>query len=141
MIRILLFFTLIVSMEANALACSCIPPPTDPAQRRLLARESARGAVALVEVELVTPYSEQARGERLRVRRTLAGRAPASFWVPNTYRPSSAGCGMEFSAGSSGLVLLYPEKNGYRLSNLCTNSMLADAPFREAVIAQMRRRR
>ena len=53
-------------------------PSTDPVERRSHAREVARGALALVEAELVTPYDGRpGRGERLRVRRTLAGRAPA----------------------------------------------------------------
>jgi hypothetical protein len=145
--RFLLPLLLLVAAETSALACSCMMPPTDPAQRRSFAREAARGALALVEVELAAPYGERlGQGERLWVRRTLAGRAPAAFEVERHHPPSSASCDVEFRRGARTLVLLYaPRMRGrairYRVSASCTGHMLADAAFRAELVAQMRRRR
>src|SRR5688572_5715440 len=145
--RLLLPLLLLVAAETSALACSCIRPPTDPAQRRAHAREVSRGALALVEVELVTPYDGRlGRGERLRVRRTLAGRAPALFEVERTHAPSSASCDVEFQRGARTWLVLYaPQIRGrvvrYRVSASCTGYMLAGAAFRAELAAQMRRRR
>ena len=147
MSRLLLLLFLFLAAESAALACSCIRPPTDPAQQRVHAREVARGALALVEVELVSPYDERTgRGERLRVRRTLAGRAPAAFEVERNHAPSSASCDVEFQRGVRTWVVLYaPQMRGravrYRVSASCTGYMLANAAFRSELAAQMRRRR
>ena len=145
--RLLLLLLLFLAGEGAALACSCIRPPTDPAQQRVHAREVARGALALVEVELVAPYDERmGRGERLRVRRTLAGRAPAVFQVERNHAPSSASCDVEFQRGARTWVVLYaPQMRGrtirYRVSASCTGYMLANPAFRAELAAQMRRRR
>jgi hypothetical protein len=145
--RLLLPLLVLIAGESAALACSCIRPPTDPAQQRTHARQVARGALALVEVELVTPYDQRlGRGERLRVRRTLAGRAPAVFEVERRHAPSSASCDVEFQRGARTWVVLYaPQMRGgsvrYRVSASCTGYMLADAAFRAQLAAQMRRRR
>lgn len=145
--RLLLLLLLFLAGEGAALACSCIRPPTDPAQQRSHAREVARGALALVEVELVAPYDQRlGRGERLRVRRTLAGRAPAAFEVERHHPPSSASCDVEFQPGVRTWVVLYsPQMRGrairYRVSASCTGYMLANAAFRAELAAQMRRRR
>lgn len=144
--RLLLLLLLFLAGEGAALACSCIRPPTDPAQQRIHAREVARGALALVEVELVAPYDERTgRGERLRVRRTLAGRAPAVFEVERVLVPSSASCDVEFQRGARTWVVLYaPRMRGravrYRVSASCTGYMLAGPAFRAELAAQMRRR-
>lgn len=145
--RLLIPLLLLLAGEGAALACSCIRPPTDPAQQRVHAREAARGALALVEVELAAPYDARSnRGERLRVRRTLAGRAPALFEVERTHPPSSASCDVEFQRGARTWVVLYaPQMRGrairYRISATCTGYMLASAAFRAELAAQMRRRR
>lgn len=145
--RLLLVLLLFLAGEGAALACSCIRPPTDPAQQRTHARQAAKGALALVEVELISPYDQRlGRGERLRVRRTLAGRAPAVFEVERHHAPSSASCDVEFQPRARTWVLLYaPEMRGrtvrYRISASCTGYMLADARFRSELAAQMRRRR
>ena len=145
--RFLLPLLLLVTAETSAFACSCIRPPTDPAQQRIHAREVARGALALVEVELVSPYDERlGRGERLRVRRTLAGRAPAVFEVERARAPSSASCDVEFQRRARTWVVLYaPQMRDrtirYRISASCTGYMLAAPGFRAELAAQMRRRR
>ena len=146
MVRLFLLPFLFLAAESAALACSCIVPPTDPAEIRGHARETARGALALVEVELVSPYDERlGRGERLRVRRTLAGRAPAVFEVERHHPPSSASCDVEFQPGGRTWLVLYaPQMRGrttrYRVSASCTGYMLAGARFRAELAAQMRRR-
>lgn len=146
--RFLAALLTIVAAESAALACSCMRTPNDPAQRRAMAREIATGAVALVEVELAAPYERPGRGERLRVRRTLAGRAPATFAVERNRAPSSASCDVEFSGGGRTLILLYPptlpvnsRAPVYRVSASCTTYMLADAAFRAELLRQWGRRR
>ncbi|HYI41195.1 MAG TPA: hypothetical protein VE053_12845 [Allosphingosinicella sp.] len=145
--RFFFLLLLLVAAESPALACSCIRPPTDPGQQRVHAREVARGALALVEVDLVAPYDARSgRGERLRVRRTLAGRAPAVFEVERTHAPSGASCDVGFERGTRTWVVLYaPRMRGrtirYRISASCTGYMLAGAAFRAELAAQMRRRR
>lgn len=147
MSRLLLLPFLFLAGEGAALACSCIRPPADPAQQRVHARETARGALALVEVELVAPYdARRGRGERLRVRRVLAGRAPATFEVERTNAPSSAACDVEFQPATRTLVVLYaPRMRGgavrYRINPTCTGYMLSGAAFRAELAAQIRRAR
>lgn len=147
MYRILLPLLIFFAAEGAALACSCIRPPADPAQQRVHARDAARGALALVEVELVAPFDERlGRGERLRVRRTLAGRAPPVFEVERQNRPSSAACDVEFQRGNRTWLILYaPRMRGrivrYRISSTCTGYMLAGAAFRAELAARIRRRR
>ena len=75
------------------------------------------------------------RGERLRVRRTLAGRAPAVFEVERHHPPSSASCDVEFQRGARTWVVLYAPQMRGRSDPLpglrsCTGYMLADAAFR-----------
>jgi hypothetical protein len=148
MLRLLLPSLLLLGAEASALACSCRAPPRDPAARRALARDMARDAVALVEVRLIAPLNERRRrGERLRVLRTLAGSAPATFEVEWRGIPSSAACQEEFG-GYRRLVVLYRSARGggtsppqFRVSNTCTNYLLGDAAMRAATVEAMRRRR
>ncbi len=147
MSRLLLLPLLFLAGEGAALACSCVRPPADPAQQRIHARDAARGALALVEVELVSPYdARRGRGERLRVRRILAGRAPAAFEVERTNAPSSAACDVEFRPAVRTPVVLYaPRMRGgtvrYRISSTCTGYMLGGAAFRAELAAQIRRGR
>lgn len=146
--RLLAFLLILVAAESAALACSCIMAPRDPALRQALARDARAGALALVEVELVSPYAGPGRGERLRVRRTLAGRAPAVFSVERPREPSSAACDLEFQPGQRTLILLYPTRQPvnargpvFRISASCTSYLLNDAAFRAALIREWRRRR
>jgi hypothetical protein len=139
---------ILVAAESAALACSCVPPPRDAESRRTLARQVATGALALVEVELVASYERPGRGERLRVRRTLAGRAPAIFQVERDGPPSSASCDVEFQSGGRTLILLYPPRGPvnsrapvYRIAASCTTYLLSDAAFRAALIREWSRRR
>lgn len=147
MARLLTVLLLFLAGETAALACSCIRPSTDPEQVRVHARQTALGALALVEVELVEPYDTRlGRGERLRVRRVLAGRAPAVFEVERRHAPNSASCDVEFRSGARTWLVLYPPQmrgraGRYRVSVSCTGYMLANAAFRSELAAQIRRRR
>lgn len=146
--RLLAALLLLVAAESAALACSCVMAPRDAAQRQSMARDTRAGAVALVEVELVSPYAGPGRGERLRVRRTLAGRAPAVFQVERDRAPSSASCDLEFQRGQRTLILLYPARQPvnararvYRISASCTSYLLNDAAFRATLLREWSRRR
>ncbi|HEX8572784.1 MAG TPA: hypothetical protein VF759_08535 [Allosphingosinicella sp.] len=141
----LLALLLAAAAETAALACSCRQPPDSDSGRRRLAAELAEGAAALVEVELARPYDDRTgRGERLRVRRTLAGRAPPVVDLERHGRPQSAACEQEFAPGRSRIVILYPPLRlggGHRVASSCTTFLLADPPMLEAVTEAMRRRR
>jgi hypothetical protein len=145
--RALIALALLAAAETAAIACSCVMAPRDPAERQQLARSVAERAVALVEVEVVSAYDPKRwRGERLRVRRTIAGRAPRLVSVERLSPPSGAACDLVLHAGQRTTVLLYPVGQGgaggsYTLSSSCTSSLLADAPFRAALIQEMRRPR
>jgi hypothetical protein len=136
MSRFFLALLLVLAGESAALACSCVITPTDPARRNALAREFARDAVALVEVELIAPHDRRrGRGEQLRVRRTLAGGGRPSFEVERHYAPSGAACDVTFQRGRRALVVLYPPRTQarapafrYRISSLCSALMLTDTP-------------
>ncbi len=140
---------LIFAAEGVALACSCVQAPTDPQEARTLGRRIARDAIALVEVELLVPYDGlRNRGEQMRVRRTLAGRAPARFQVERRGPPSSAACDLEFQPGRRALILLFPPQlrpaptmASYRVSTSCTAYLLADPTIRATVAAELDRRR
>ncbi|HEX8262519.1 MAG TPA: hypothetical protein VF547_06570 [Allosphingosinicella sp.] len=141
----LLALLLAAAAETAALACSCRQPPDTEAGRQRLAREIAQGASALVEVELVRPYDDRTgRGERLRVRRTLAGRAPPLVDLERHGRPESAACQQEFLPGRRRIVMLYPPQPRsalHRVGSSCTTFLLSDPPFLRAVTEAMRRRR
>lgn len=129
----------IFAVEAAALACSCLAPPDDPVLLRRFAAESAKGAVALVEVEVLTTY-RPGESERLRVTRTLAGSAPAQFRVQRGAFASGASCDVTYTAGDRDLVILYPASASATsglpvlpISGLCTQVMFAKPEFREEV--------
>ena len=146
--RVLIGLLLLLTAETAALACSCVLESRSPQEARALARSLAQNAVALVEVELVAPYDERRGvGERLRVRRILAGRAFASFFVERDGTPSSAACDVGFPPGQRTVILLYaprqrqtPAVRRYRISNSCTTYLLDDPTIRATIAAEIRRR-
>jgi len=148
MVRFLLALVLFFAAEGAALACSCMRAPDDPRGARTLGRSLVEGGIAIVEVELVAPYDERrGRGEQLRVRRTLAGRAPARFEVARQGRPSSASCDTEFQRGRRTMLLLYPAQGRgargvprHRISASCTSYLLADPNIRAAAVGALGRR-
>lgn len=147
--KLLIALGLLAGMESAAMACSCMPPPQDRAQMRDLANELAGGAVALVEVDVRSGFNARTRrGELLRVRQTLAGRAARDFRLARRGPPSGAMCDVEYQAGSRGLMLLYradrPIVRGqrqYRDGGLCASILLQNAELRQMVIEAMQNRR
>jgi hypothetical protein len=135
----------LLGVEAAALACSCVDTD-DPVELRRYAAETAERAVAFVEVEVVTPYNPATgEGEVMRVVRTIAGKAPATFRIPRGNFPSGASCDEDYRAGQRDEVILYPAPPGagasmpaYRTSGLCTNHLLDKAEFRNALIDRLR---
>jgi hypothetical protein len=143
---ILLALCLLIGLESAAYACSCRGSPRDEAARHALATRIASETTALVEVELVSPYDPRTgRGEKLRVRRVLAGRAGPIVEVERLRRPQSAACDIVFHVGSRRVIAiqppLHPEKGRplHRVGSSCTALLLADPETRKAVIAAMRR--
>ena len=153
--RLLLAPLLLLAMEADAIACSCVRLPQDPAERQAFAEDDARGALALVEVSLVTAHDwDSERPQRLRVTRTLAGQAPSTFDVEMPDRTDSSGpdfmrCGMDAHIGDEPrLTLLYEPRRGnggamprFRISDVCSSLWLEDGAYRASVIRAIRRRR
>jgi hypothetical protein len=146
--RILVVLALLAGGESAALACSCVPPPTSRAQAEQMAGAIARQAVAFVEVDVLSAYDPRTgAGERMRVRRTLGGRAPASFQLERRGPPSSASCHLEYQAGTRAFLVIYnpdPRAPGdgkrFRESGLCTSLVLRDAGFRRRLVEAFRRR-
>ena len=106
--RLLLALLLLLAPEGAALACSCIATK-DPQELRRLGGDSARDAIALIEVDVLSAYDPVwKRGEKLRVRRTLAGRAPAAIRVERPHPPDEASCDLQLRPGQRTLLILYP---------------------------------
>lgn len=130
----------LLALESAALACSCISTD-DPAELKRFAAEASEGAVALVEVEVLSPYDRATgRGEVLRVVQTLAGRAPLTFQVPRAGPPFGASCDLELRAAQREVLILYPsaaspnDAPAFRISGLCTDHLLEKPVFRNALI-------
>ena len=134
----------VIAAEGAAYACSCMVTD-DPAQLREFAGDAANGAIALVEAEALTTFQHGERGERMAVRRMLAGSAPSEFQVERGPMPSSASCDDLYQVGQRKIVILYPSRTAagaipvYRTSGLCTNLLLDKPTFRDAVAGQIDR--
>ena len=133
----------LIALEGTALACSCLATE-DPAELQRMGVESAREAVAVVEVEALTAYQDTGAGEQMQVVRTLAGTAPARFVIERgPHVPSSASCDILYTPGQRDVVILYPaESSGtalpvYRTSGLCMQHLLDKPVFLEALTGAM----
>ena len=132
-------FAALLMAPTAALACSCIATG-DPAELKRLAAESAPNALAVVEAEALTAFQPATgSGERMRVVRTLAGQAPATFTIERGPTPSSASCDILYSVGQRTLLILYPARGSagavtYAVSGLCTEHLLEKPEFRDALI-------
>ena len=128
----------VLAADGVAYACSCMTTD-DPAQLREFAGEAANRAIALVDAEALTAFQHGGSGERMAVRRTLAGSAPSEFQVERGPMPSSASCDDLYQVGQRKIVILYPARTAagaipvYRTSGLCTNLLLDKPTFRDAV--------
>lgn len=140
---LLLAALVIATADGVAYACSCLSTD-DPAELREYAAEAAKGAVAIVEADVVTGF-RSGHGERMVVRRTLAGRAPSRFQVLRGRSPSGAACDDLYRVGERRTVILYPAKTAkgrlptYRTPSICTAALLAKPVFRNAVAARIGR--
>lgn len=113
-------------LESAALACSCVPPPP-AAEARTAAREAVEGAVAIVEVETLSEYRPGGRGERVRVLRTLFGKAPATFAIERGPFASSASCDLLLSKGAGAVLIVRAGEGGaYRIQSLCSNFLTSE---------------
>ena len=127
----------IAAAEGVAYACSCLATD-DPAQLQAFAADAANGAIAIVDAEALTAFQAGA-GERMAVRKTLAGSAPSEFQVERGPMPSGASCDDLYQVGQRKVVILYPARGAagatavFRTSGLCTNLLLEKQVFRDAV--------
>jgi hypothetical protein len=143
--RLLLAALLLIAAETAAFACSCMRP-SSPEEVQRLARDVAQGAIALVEVDVLSAYDRRrSRGEQVRVRRVLAGRAPRSFEVERLNFPSSASCDLAFTRGHRTTLILYPAQQRsrtgtprYRISGLCTSHLMEEPRFQATVRSSIR---
>ena len=136
-----------VAAETVAIACSCMAPGS-PEQSRPAAREAVRNASAIVEVDVLSGYDQQyRRGERVTVRRTLFGRAPARFEVYRLNSPSSASCDIELTRGERRILILYPAprrmwgQTRYRIQSLCSDYLTERSRYLPVTLQEARRRR
>jgi hypothetical protein len=141
---VLIALCLLAGAETAASACSCRGRARDEASRQRIAADIAREASALVEVELASGYDPRTRrGERLRVRRVLAGRAGPTVEVERLRPPQSAACDMVFPSGNRQVIALYKPLHAakgrplHRVGSSCTALLLQELALRDAVIAAM----
>ena len=130
----------LLAVPSAAIACSCIDSD-DPAELREFSGDAVRGAVALVELEALTSYEPmQDAGEKVRLVRTIAGKAPETFQLARRRFASGASCDDVLQAGQRKVVLLYPVEGSanFHISGLCTNLLLEKPAFRDAVAARIR---
>ena len=144
--RVLSALVGLLALPSAALACSCLKTE-DPAQLRELAKDAARGAVALVEVEAVRGYDASAgTGEDVQITRTLAGAAAKDFRVARRQFASSASCDDLLQTGQRKIMILYPatdassDRPTYRVSSSCTNLLMSQQVFRDALTSEIGRR-
>jgi len=79
--KLLLALALALAFEGTAQACSCVAAQSE-GQKRDWARDMLNRAIAVVEAEPVDDMDRKAtRGERYRVTRVYAGKAPSTFRV------------------------------------------------------------
>ena len=122
-----------LAFESAAIACSCMATD-DPVRLRELAANAAQGAVAIVEAETLSEFHPGGPGERLAVRRVLAGHAPQRIQIERGPMASGASCDDLFSLGQRKLVILYrTPASTYHVSNLCISLLLDKPVFRGAV--------
>jgi hypothetical protein len=142
----LIGFALAFAAETAALACSCGRPKT-PAETRPMAREVVKAAVAIVEVQALSGYQPGGVGERVRVRRTLWGKAPKEFQIERQEGADSASCDLLLGKGERKLLILYPARDPrqrgrqFGMQGVCSDYLLRDRGFLQVTLEEARRRR
>jgi hypothetical protein len=139
--KLLIALVLVFGLEAQLLACSCVPPDL-PERSRQAARDAVKGAVAIVEVVALRDYDfRSGRGERVRVLRTHFGRAPRQFEIARRTSASSASCDLLLGKGQRKTLILYPAgRSRFRIQSLCSD-FLVGAPGHLAITLQEARAR
>ena len=117
--KLLIALALTACAESAVMACSCIAPGP-PEESRSFAREVTPGLVAIVEAEALTEYRPGGAGERVRVRRTLYGKAPRTLRIERREFASSASCDLLLERGQRTVLVLRRGTGGaYRMQGLC----------------------
>lgn len=101
--KLLLALALALAFEGAAQACSCVAAQSE-GQKREWARDMLNRAIAVVEVEPIEDGTAT-RGERYRVTRVYAGKAPSTFRVDRSGPEST--CADFPGAGQRKVVFLY----------------------------------
>ena len=101
--KLLLALALALVFEGAAQACSCVAAQSE-GQKREWARDMLNRAIAVVEVEPIED-GKATRGERYRVTRVYAGKAPSTFRVDRSGPEST--CADFPGAGQRKVVFLY----------------------------------
>ncbi len=112
-----------------------------------MAREVVKNAVAIVEVDVLSEYRSGGRGERVRLRRTLFGRAPSSFAIQRGPHASDASCDLLLRKGQRKvLILSNPAGNRFtglrfHIQSLCSDYLTSDRGYLAVTLQEARRRR
>ncbi len=144
--KLLIGLSLILGVEAAALACSCMAPES-PEASRAMAREVVKNAVAIVEVDVLSEYRPGGPGELVRLRRTLFGKAPKSFRIQRGPFASDASCDLLLRKGQRKvLVLSRPAGNRFtgqrfQMQSLCSDYLTSDRGYLAMTLQEARRRR
>ena len=127
--RIIVAGLAMLAAAAPAIACQCIPLRT-AAEKREMAARIAKEAVAVADVEMVSPMDRAAgRGEVLRVLKVHVGRVPAQFTVD---RGISLGgqivmttCEIVPVSSQRMTVVIYPGSDGrFQIGALCAHDFV-----------------
>ena len=145
--KLLLGLSLILGLEAAALACSCVAPESPQASRGI-AREVVRNAVAIVEVDVLSDYraGRGGAGEAVRLRRTLFGSAPKTFRIQRGPSASDASCDLLLRKGQRKvLILSKPVGNRFtgrrfQIQSLCSDYLTSDRGYLAVTLQEARRR-
>jgi len=101
--KLLLALALALTFESVAQACTCVAAQSE-GQKREWARNMLKVSIAVVEVEPIED-GKAMRGERYRVTRVYAGKAPSTFRVDRSGPEST--CADFPGAGQRKVVFLY----------------------------------
>jgi hypothetical protein len=146
--KLLLGLSLLLGLEAAALACSCMAPESPEASRGI-AREVVRNAVAIVEVDVLSEYrpGPGGAGETVRLRRTLFGSAPKTFRIQRGPSASDASCDLLLRKGQRKVLILSgPAGNRFtgqrfQIQSLCSDYLTSNRGYLAVTLQEARRPR
>lgn len=97
-----------------------------------MARDVARDAVAIVEVDVLSEYRPGGPGEFVRLRRTLFGKSPKTFRIQRGDFASSASCDLLLSKGQRKVLILSrpagtrAKGQRFQIQSLCSDYLTSD---------------